>query len=344
VWQEVGSLFSSQMSDVFSGGVAFNYFPAQADDGQFGMVTISSDGNSVTPSADFTNLVTAYGSASAPTTPSKSDAGSASFPSCPGQNTTFLASSQLPPTPQASACSCIANASPCQYKPKTTNETQVLAYAGSLIDQTCGYLGAAGLTCNDIGANGTTGTYGNLSACDAREPPSLLRGSAPRPSLTTLRRDEGVVPLRAVLPEPEAQRAGVRLRRQRDREHRRGPGLPQRPGVDVRGERDRHRGPHARVRDVELQDRVVDAEVWRRQQRRRLQRQRQRRGRGRPVARDGLRGRAARWRRRDRDPRLSVLCPRVDGLFSLSIPSSLTSSTWLSRYLYVLPRGRNVPG
>lgn len=38
LWTEVAALFASPVSDVFSGGVAFSYFPTSDD---YGMVTIS---------------------------------------------------------------------------------------------------------------------------------------------------------------------------------------------------------------------------------------------------------------------------------------------------------------
>jgi len=43
LWTEVTALFAPPVSDVFSGGVAFSYFPTS--DG-YGMVTFSSDGQS----------------------------------------------------------------------------------------------------------------------------------------------------------------------------------------------------------------------------------------------------------------------------------------------------------
>ena len=42
LWTEVQALYTSPVSDVFSGGVAFSYFPTS--DG-YGMVTFSSDGS-----------------------------------------------------------------------------------------------------------------------------------------------------------------------------------------------------------------------------------------------------------------------------------------------------------
>lgn len=165
-WEEVGSLFSSQMSDVFSGGIAFNYFPATSAQGTFTMVTISDDGNSVQTSADFTNLVTAYKAVNMSNTPSQSNAPAASYPSCPTANSTFLASSSLPPTPNQSACSCLEKASPCQFKPPSNNPTVVAADVGVLLDYTCSLLGQNQLSCADINANGSSGMYGNASSCD----------------------------------------------------------------------------------------------------------------------------------------------------------------------------------
>jgi hypothetical protein len=153
------------MSDVFSGGVAFNYFPAQSADGQFGMVTISGDGSSVQTSQDFSNLQAAYGKATGPTSPSKSDAGSTSYPSCAQSNTTFSASTTLPPTPNVDACNCLEKASPCQFKPKTNNETQTAIDIGSLLNYGCTTLGQNGLNCDDIAADGIAGKYGKASPC-----------------------------------------------------------------------------------------------------------------------------------------------------------------------------------
>ncbi|KAJ2982678.1 hypothetical protein NUW54_g10719 [Trametes sanguinea] len=59
LWSEVPTIFSPPMSDIWSGGVAFSYFPAESNDGQFAMVTI--DGNTVTPNDDFERLKEQYG-------------------------------------------------------------------------------------------------------------------------------------------------------------------------------------------------------------------------------------------------------------------------------------------
>lgn len=163
LWTEVQALFSDQMSPVWSGGLAFSYFPAEASNGEFGMVTISSDGTTVTPNDDYNRLVTQYSQASGPNSPSQSDAGSTQFPTCPGQNSSFFASTTLPPTPNDTACSCVVNTLPCVFTPQTDNTTGIL---GPLLNEACGLLGQNGGNCNDIAGDGSAGTYGRFAFCD----------------------------------------------------------------------------------------------------------------------------------------------------------------------------------
>ncbi|KAH8120521.1 glycoside hydrolase family 72 protein [Phellopilus nigrolimitatus] len=132
LWTEVQSLFSTQMSPVWSGGLAFSYFPAESSDGEFGMVTISADG-------------------------------STQFPACPQQNSSFLASTTLPPTPNDTACACVVNTLSCRFTPQTDNTTVLV---GTLLDTACGLLGQNGDTCNDISGSGSSGIYGRFALCD----------------------------------------------------------------------------------------------------------------------------------------------------------------------------------
>jgi len=162
VWTEVGALFSSQMSDIWSGGIAFSYFPASSAAGQFGMVTISSDGRTVTTSADFDNLVTQYGQVTPPNTPSQAAAGSTDFPVCPAQSDNLRSTTALPPTPNYPACQCLDNVLSCRFTPQTRNTTGIV---GQLLDTACSLLGQQGGNCADIASDASTGTYGRVSAC-----------------------------------------------------------------------------------------------------------------------------------------------------------------------------------
>jgi len=161
LWTEVQALFSDQMSPVWSGGIAFSYFPAESAQGEFGMVTVS--GSTVTTNSDFGRLVTQYSNATGPNSPSQSDAGSGTYPACPVANSSFLASTTLPPTPNDTACACVVNSLSCVFTPQTTNTTGIL---GPLLNTGCSLLGSAGGSCNDISGNGQTGVYGRLEFCD----------------------------------------------------------------------------------------------------------------------------------------------------------------------------------
>ncbi|KAG7099572.1 hypothetical protein E1B28_001402 [Marasmius oreades] len=162
LWTEVAALFSSDMTNIWSGGIAFSYFPATSAGGSFGMVNISSDGKTVTTSDDYTRLKEQYAKVSPPNSPSKSSA-TATYPTCPATNSAFVASTTLPPTPDQSACGCLSSTLSCQFKPSTANYSTIL---GVLTDTACGLLGQENLNCDDIGGNGQTGVYGRLSGCD----------------------------------------------------------------------------------------------------------------------------------------------------------------------------------
>ncbi|RDW69946.1 putative GEL1 protein [Coleophoma crateriformis] len=98
-FEEVGALYSTQMTDVFSGGLVYEY--SQEGNG-YGLVTIS--GNTVTEGQQFTLLQQAYQK-----TPNPSGTGGASTTSaastCPASSANWLPSSDdaLPAIPSAAA-------------------------------------------------------------------------------------------------------------------------------------------------------------------------------------------------------------------------------------------------
>ncbi|KXN81117.1 1,3-beta-glucanosyltransferase gel4 [Leucoagaricus sp. SymC.cos] len=163
LWTEVAALLSANMSDVWSGGVAFSYLPASSVQGQFGMVTISQDGSQVQVSDDFNRLKDQYTAASPPNSPSQGSVGASSYPSCAAPTNSFVASNNLPPTPNLSACDCLENALGCQFTPATSNYSTI---AGELLNVGCSLLGQSGGSCTDIGGDGQAGTYGRISGCD----------------------------------------------------------------------------------------------------------------------------------------------------------------------------------
>lgn len=162
-WQEVDALYSDPtVTNVFSGGVAFSYFPTS--DG-YGMVEFGSDGKDVTESQDFLNLAAHLKNVTTSTTPTKAEAQTGSI-ECPADNARINASGKLPPTPDKAACTCVNDkALSCHVISATANNPAKL---GALTDYACSLLGqanASSVTCDNISGNGTTGVYGALSFC-----------------------------------------------------------------------------------------------------------------------------------------------------------------------------------
>lgn len=162
LWQEVDALYGdTTVTDVFSGGVAFSYFPTS--DG-YGMVEFGGDGKDVTVSTDFTNLAQHLKNVTTAKTPAQSAAQTGSI-ECPADGAKINASSKLPPTPNTAACNCVNdNALSCHVISATANDP---AKMGALTDYACSLLGQANtsVTCENISGNGSTGVYGSLSFC-----------------------------------------------------------------------------------------------------------------------------------------------------------------------------------
>ena len=91
-WSEVPALYGTEMSAVFSGGVAFSYFPTN-DAKSFGMVEVS--GSTVTTSADFTNLATQLTAVTTVTTPAQGSSNAPALPACPSVSADWLGTSTV---------------------------------------------------------------------------------------------------------------------------------------------------------------------------------------------------------------------------------------------------------
>ncbi|KAF8344164.1 glycoside hydrolase family 72 protein [Cantharellus anzutake] len=160
LWTEVQALFGPQMIDVWSGGLAFSYFPAF---GGFGMVNISSDAKTVIVSDDFNRLKSQYALVNFTDNPTKSNAGTTNYSQCPAETPNFLASTKLPDTPNTNLCDCVLKSFSCLFTPQTPNYTYIV---GDLLNYGCSQLGSLGGSCDTIASNGETGVYGSLAECD----------------------------------------------------------------------------------------------------------------------------------------------------------------------------------
>ncbi|KAG7191557.1 1,3-beta-glucanosyltransferase gas1 [Scheffersomyces spartinae] len=151
---EVGTLFSSEMTDVWSGGIVYMYFEEEND---YGLVSVK--GNSVSTLGDFSNYVKEIKSVT-PSLAKASSGGSSSTLSCPGNSdSTWTAATNLPPTPEKDVCDCLAGTLTCQVDSSVSKKDY-----GDLFGIVCGKI-----DCSDISGNGTTGVYGAFSFCSDKD-------------------------------------------------------------------------------------------------------------------------------------------------------------------------------
>ncbi|KAK6461980.1 Glucanosyltransferase-domain-containing protein [Scheffersomyces coipomensis] len=156
LFQEVGTLYGDQMTDIWSGGIVYMYFE---EVNNYGLVSLLSDG-SISTLVDFNNLQTQLASV----TPSIATAAaessvSLSPTSCPALGINWQANSTLPPTPDADVCSCMVDSLNCIVSSNVNADdyADLFNYVCSVID------------CSGISANGTTGQYGSFSPCSAED-------------------------------------------------------------------------------------------------------------------------------------------------------------------------------
>jgi len=95
-WEEVSSLYSTDMSSVYSGGLVYEY---SMEESKFGLVTL--DGSTVTPLADYTALKAAFKATSNPSGDGGyNSTGGAS--NCPAKSANWdVANNDLPAIPEA---------------------------------------------------------------------------------------------------------------------------------------------------------------------------------------------------------------------------------------------------
>lgn len=155
---EVGALYGSVMSPVWSGGIVYMYFEEQ---NQFGLVQIDSSGGA-TKLVDYTNLQKQLAKAGTPAGVKAStySPSNTAARSCPAAGAFWAASTALPPSPDKDLCDCMVSSLECVPASGVTAKDY-----GDLFAQVCGYLGDGG--CDGIGGNGTTGSYGSYSVCEA---------------------------------------------------------------------------------------------------------------------------------------------------------------------------------
>lgn len=153
---EVEVLYGN-MTDVFSGGIVYEYFMGA---NEFGLVSIDGN-NSPSPYPDFSSLKTQLASVSPTLTQKGSYSPSNTHPACPTDTSTWQAvASPLPPPVNPQMCACIVKNLECNIK--SDDETSY----GDVFDYICGKNNAA---CDGIAHNATTGDFGALGGCSPKD-------------------------------------------------------------------------------------------------------------------------------------------------------------------------------
>ncbi|KAF2716982.1 carbohydrate-binding module family 43 protein [Polychaeton citri CBS 116435] len=161
-FSEVGTLYGDEMTEVFSGGIVYEYFN---DENEFGLVSI--DGSSVSPYPDFTSLSSQLATISPSITQSSAYTPSNSAPSCPSTGVSIDASDNwaavatpLPPHVNPAYCACEVANMGC-----VITDTDASKY-GDVFDYLCG---SADTDCSGIAHNATTGKYGPFAGCSPQQ-------------------------------------------------------------------------------------------------------------------------------------------------------------------------------
>ncbi|SCU83329.1 LADA_0C10792g1_1 [Lachancea dasiensis] len=157
---EVEALYSKQMTDVWSGGLAYMYFE---EENHYGVVKIDSN-NHVVVLKDFEFLRDEFARAN-PKGTIKSEylrrleLANKKPPrrECPALSSNWKAAEGLPATPNQSKCACLDNALPCLVSP-FSDRSKYREY----FEYICGEV-----DCTDIAADGENGRYGEFSDCSA---------------------------------------------------------------------------------------------------------------------------------------------------------------------------------
>ncbi|KAG7194528.1 1,3-beta-glucanosyltransferase gas1 [Scheffersomyces spartinae] len=151
---DVGTIYSSEMTGVWSGAIVYMYFQEEND---YGLVTIGSN-DKVTTLPDYSYLSVQIASVS-PTLIKSAQAANVTATTCPAIGANWQATTLLPPTPDKSACECMDESLSCVVDGSVSSDDYQ-----SLFEYVCYHI-----DCSGINANGTSGDYGAYSPCSNQQ-------------------------------------------------------------------------------------------------------------------------------------------------------------------------------
>ncbi|KAH8915231.1 carbohydrate-binding module family 43 protein, partial [Atractiella rhizophila] len=166
LWTETQAVTSNPMAEIFSGFVAFEYFADDVDEGQdFCTHALTNPDGAITTTDDFDRLATQIATGTVANPPSVAESSATNLPlqACPTKNENWIASNEIPPSPDLSISACLVENT---FSPSTNP-----IIVGELIDYVCQQ---QGVTCADIAGNATTGVYGKVSWLSPQDKLSYL--------------------------------------------------------------------------------------------------------------------------------------------------------------------------
>lgn len=156
---EIATIFSDEMTDVWSGGIVYMYYQEVND---YGLVTVDDGAISTMPdyqyySSEINNIH--------PTTATVDSASTseANF-QCPASSKGWPVATALPPTPNQGACDCMNHALECVVDDDVDEDNYE-----ELFSYICGQIDCGGIT-----GDGKTGKYGAFSFCSSKEQLSFV--------------------------------------------------------------------------------------------------------------------------------------------------------------------------
>lgn len=164
-FQEVETLFSPLMTNIWSGGIVYMYFE---EENQYGVVKVNDDKISVKKMEDYRYLRDAYANVHPKITKLNNDKEDTisknNRVACPKISETWKASNDLPQTPFNFKCECLETSLDCIVSPKKNKHdfTNLFSYLCSHVD------------CSEINSNATEGFYGYYSDCDDKQKLSYI--------------------------------------------------------------------------------------------------------------------------------------------------------------------------
>ncbi|KAF9927144.1 1,3-beta-glucanosyltransferase gas1 [Linnemannia zychae] len=160
---EVKSIFGPDMTNTWSGGIAYEW---SQEENNYGLVQINGD-NSVTLLPDFNALKEVLSSVRPSGVNMDAYSEHKSPSACPTVTSTWeVSSAGLPPTPSSQACDCMMSSLSCIVS------EQALAAAGDVSVEFSTLCGMA--SCEHIGSDSRSGAYGKYSFCSPAQKLSFI--------------------------------------------------------------------------------------------------------------------------------------------------------------------------